>query len=490
MPSWLALVLVLPAAAVAVVDWRKGLFAMLVVALLQDPARKLAIDKPVYFTVLVGVVFAVAYLRAQSNRWFLPSQIPGWKHFLRLPSVLILLVLAAQAANSVAHYGNPMIAGISALSYLAPLPAMLAGYWFAVKAGRAGVERWMTAYLVGAIVILPGIVLEYLGFEWPVLGDVGEGFQLFQEDAILTAHAGFFRASEIAAWHTATVVCFLLLLSSLRKLSARQIGGAVAITVVLLAIGVLTGRRKIFVEIVIFMSVYVSLFLLFGKGGVRLATAVFVSGLICYGAVTWWAIERPGEFAGSDAQRYQRYAERSASVGSDVADRVVGLGLDSVGWAVEGYGWLGGGLGVASQGAQHFGGGAEVYGGVGEGGLGKITAELGVPGLLLALWFGIATLRYGRTVLVFVSARSTVVARLAYGLAAFLVANLAVFFVATQVFGDLFVLLLLGLVAGFFVATPVLAEREQAQRSAVRAPLPAGAPRVAAAGIAGKVGRS
>jgi len=487
MPSWLALALVLPAAVVAAIDWRKGLFAMLVVAFLQDPLRKLAVDKPVYFTVLAGVVFGFAYMRAQSHRWFLPSQIPGWNHFLRLPSVLIVAVLVAQAVNSVARYGNPMIAGISALSYLAPLPAMLAGYWFAVKAGRAGVERWMTAYLIGAIIVLPGIVLEYLGLDWPVLGDVGEGFQLFQEDTILTAHAGFFRASEIAAWHTATVVCFLLLLSSLRKLSARQIGAAGAITVALLAIGILTGRRKIFVEIVIFMSAYVSLFLLFGKGGVRLATMVFVAGLLSYGALTWWAVERPSEFAGHDAMRYQRYAERSASVGSAIADRVVGLGLDTVQWAVEDYGWLGGGLGIASQGAQHFGGGAEVYGGAGEGGLGKITAELGVPGLLIALWFGIAALRYGRTVLMFVSGRSTTVARLAYGLAAFLVANLAVFFVATQVFGDLFVLLLLGLVSGFFVATPVLAEREQAQRSAARGPLAAGAPLVA--GVAGKVGR-
>ena len=127
---------------------------------------------------------------------------------------------------------------------------------------------------------------------------------------------------------------------------------------------------------------------------------------------------------------------------------------------------------MASQGAQHFGGGAEVFGGAGEGGLGKITAELGVPGLAVALWFGFAALRYGWHVLVFVSQRSMAVARLAYGLVAFLVANLAVFFVATQLFADMFVLLLLGLVAGFFLATPVLAEREQAQRSAPREPVP------------------
>ncbi len=176
-------------------------------------------------------------------------------------------------------------------------------------------------------------------------------------------------------------------------------------------------------------------------------------------------------------------------MGSDVADRFVDLGLEPVQWAIEGFGWLGGGLGIASQGAQHFGGGAEVFGGAGEGGLGKITAELGVPGLLIALWFGFAAVRYGWHVLVFVSRRSATVARLAYGLAAFLVANLAVFFVATQVFGDLFVLLLLGLVSGFFVATPVLAEREQAQPGTARDPAPARRPFVNVAGAVRRAGR-
>jgi preprotein translocase subunit SecF len=64
------------------------------------------------------------------------------------------------------------------------------------------------------------------------------------------------------------------------------------------------------------------------------------------------------------------------------------------------------------------------------------------------------------------------VARLAYALVAFLVSNLAVFFIATQLFGDLFVLLMLGLVSGFFIATPVLAERELKERGAARDPAP------------------
>ena len=474
MLSWYAIALALPAAFIALFDWRKGLLAMIIVAFLQDPVRKLEVDRPVYFTLLVGVIFAVAYLRAQVNVRFLPNQIPGWKHFLRVPFLLLMLVIAAQAANALARYGNFTIVGIGALSYLAPLPALLTGYHFALKRGQAGIEQWLTWYLIVALVVLPGILFEYVGVEWEVLGDVGEGFLMFQEDSILTAHSGFFRASEIAAWHTATAVCVLLLLSSVRRISTKRVVMAIVIIVALLAMGILTGRRKIFVEIAIFVSIYVSLLALFGKGGIKLAIGAILGGVLSYLLVVWFVDERASGLTAQDAILYQRYAERGATVGYDVMDRFVGLGLEPIQWAIDGFGWLGGGLGVASQGAQHFGGGAGVFGGAGEGGLGKITAELGVPGLAIAFWFGFAALRYGWHVLKFVSERSATVARLAYGLVAFLVANLAVFFVATQLFGDLFVLLLLGMVAGFFLATPVLAEREHAQRSA---PAPVQSPR-------------
>jgi len=490
MLSWWAVGLLIPAAFIALIDWRKGLVAMIVVAFLQDPARKLELTRPVYFTLLVGIVFAVAYLRAQMQTRFVPSQIPGWKHFLRTPFTLLLVLLAAQAVNGLVLYGNPVIVGIGALSYLAPLPALLAGYHFALKRGQSGIEGWLMWYLVAALIMLPSILLEYAGVEWEVLGDVGEGFSMFQEDTVLTAHSGFFRASEMAAWHTATAVCVLLLLSSMRRISMKRMVAVVGIIAALLAIGILTGRRKIFVEITFFVSIYVALLAYFGKGGVKLAVGAVVGGILSYVFVAMWVSDSPSALAGQNDMRFQRYAERSATVGYGVSDRFIDLGLEPVQWAIEGYGWLGGGLGIASQGAQHFGGGAAVFGGAGEGGLGKITAELGVPGLAIALWFCFAALRYGWHVLVFVSQRSTPVARLAYGLGAFLVANLAVFTVATQLFGDLFVLLILGLVAGFFLATPVLAERQQALRSAPREPAPSPQARIVpGAQLTRRVGR-
>jgi hypothetical protein len=476
--SWYAVALVLPAALVALFDWRKGLLAMIIVAFLQDPARKLEMERPVYFTLLVGMVFAVVFLRAQVNNRIAVAQLPGWKHFLRTPFTLLMLMVAAQAANALATYGKPIIVGIGALSYLAPLPALMAGYQFALKRGQKGIEQWLKWYLVAALIMLPSILLEYANVDLPVLGDVGRGFVMFQEDTILTANAGFFRASEMAAWHTATAVCVLLLLSSVRRISTNRVITVVGIVVVLLAIGILTGRRKIFVEVAIFVSVYVALLGLYGKGGAKLALGAAAGGIVIYVLAILLVDDQATVIGGRDALLYQRYAERSASVAYGIGDRFLELGLEPVRWAIDGFGWLGGGLGVASQGAQHFGGGSEVFGGAGEGGLGKITAELGVPGLVITLWFVVAALRCGWHVLIFVSQRSAAVARLAYGLVAFLVANLAVFFVATQLFGDLFVLLLLGLVAGFFLATPVLAEREYAQRDTPREPVPLPRPRM------------
>ena len=59
------------------------------------------------------------------------------------------------------------------------------------------------------LIMAPSIVMEYAGLDWQVLGDVGEGFRMHEKGVLLTAHSGFFRASEIAAWHAATSVCFL-----------------------------------------------------------------------------------------------------------------------------------------------------------------------------------------------------------------------------------------------------------------------------------------
>jgi drug/metabolite transporter superfamily protein YnfA len=50
--------------------------------------------------------------------------------------------------------------------------------------------------------------------------------------------------------------------------------------------------------------------------------------------------------------------------------------------------------------------------------------------------------------------------RLSFGLFSFLVANLGAFSVATQAYGDFFILLILSWTLAFLLAVPVLVERE------------------------------
>ena len=89
-----------------------------------------------YFTLLVGVVFAVAYLRAQVNTRFLPTQIPGWKHFLRTPFMLLLVLLAAQGRMRWCGTETRSSSGSARFPILRRCRRCSPGYHFALKRGR------------------------------------------------------------------------------------------------------------------------------------------------------------------------------------------------------------------------------------------------------------------------------------------------------------------------------------------------------------------
>lgn len=452
--------LLILAVLIALSDWRKGLFLTVLAAFMQDPMRKLTPDQPVYFVVLAGVVFAAssasAFLRG------LPLNlniIKGWKQGLGAPTLLFSLVLLLQALTSFARYGNPMLPAIGMLFYLSPGLALIMGYHFAIRHGVGGLEKWMRFYLVFSVVVLTSVYLQYEGLDWPVLGEVGEGVIIYDQGTILTAHSGFFRASEIAAWHAATAVCFILLILIGKRVTFGRVIIAGLIVAFLVSIGLLTGRRKMLVEISIFIIAYLGIFMLFQKRRGRVAVIIMIIGILAFLGIAGLAGPDPGDQE-YQKERYSLYVGRSRTVMDDIPERFSNLGLAPVTWVLDRFGLFGAGLGTGSQGTQHFGGGAGIYGGGAEGGLGKITMELGIPGLILAGW-----LLYKLFWLIWLNLRTVTgvsdrIARLSYGLVAFLISNIAAFIVATQAFGDLFILLFLGMTLGFLLAMPTLAEME------------------------------
>lgn len=469
------LMLVAFAALLAFTNWRWGLSLFLVAGVLQDPARKLVPGQPVYFVLLAGAVFGAAWLGAGLSRVRLgPSAMEGWRRHMGTPFALFVALVLLQAFHSYARFGSVQMTGIGLMVWLAPVFAVVLAYQFAVRRGLPALRRWMKLYVVLALLALSGVYLQYEGVEWPVLGEVGKGLTIYDVGTVLKAYSGFFRSSEIAAWHTATAAALLFILFTGRRLNFLRVLSALALIGVLVALGILTGRRKMLVEVVIFLSLYFFLVAWFQRGAHRLAVGLAVVGLAGWLAVVGFVDPDPGErldtanYQLAPGERYKGYAVRGSTVFQDAPERFSQLGVRPIAFIVERAGWMGAGVGSASQGVASDEA-AALNRGAAEGGLGKITLELGVPGLLLVLWLFWALARYVRASLAVTVQISRPHARVAFALVALLAAKVASFSVAAQAYSDIFILLLLGSFTGFVLAMPVMARKALAAREAAQA---------------------
>lgn len=469
-------------------DWRKGMTMCVLIGIAQDPLRKLVPNQPVYYVLLVGVIFAIAWIRAALMHVPLgPAAIQGWRQNLKVPFTLFFIVVIAQALHTVVQYGSLFMAGIGLLVWLAPIPAVVLAYQFAARRGLLGVRRWMILYILIALVSLSGVYFEYVGFQWRTLGEIGEGQIIYDVGGILKAHSGFFRASEIAAWHTAAIACFVFILSVGKRPTVLRVVLGLALIAVLVNLGILTGRRKMLVEITIFISCYLFLVAWLQRGMARLAMVVLITGFVGYVGIVGFIAPDLVQNSYSKSlridsgQRMEGYTERGKSVFADLPKRVNDVGLQPLLYAVETFGWLGAGLGTGSQGTNSIAEQHNISRWAAEGGLGKVAMELGVPGLLLVVWLLVALAKHLRRQLAAVGRTSPQHARMAYGMVSFLVANAATFSVATQAYSDLFILLILGWCLGFLLAMPVLAAQGDGVKR--RAARPRLAPGMADAGV-------
>jgi hypothetical protein len=433
---------------IALADWRKGLLACIAVGFFQDPLRKLWPGEPIYLTALVGVLFATIALGAAYRGELLTiSTTVEWRR-LQWPVAAFCLVVVGQAVRTMAEHQSVKLAVLGLMAYLAPVVAAAVGYAFARSASM--LKRFLVCYAVFSMAAATGVYLAFLGYDWQVLEQVGSGLILFAQGLRLDLYPGFMRSPEIAAWHAAAGVCMLMILGSITKRPAGRLAAA-ALIFLLLGAAVLTGRRKVLVEIVLFLAAY------WGSLAYARAGARRVVGIAALAALIAW-LALPQLLEPEDiGPRLQPYVLHGATGFADAPDRFSSLGLASMGWAFDQYGLAGAGAGTGSQGGQHFAGEAELVGGAAEGGLGKVTAELGLPGLLAVAWVLTAlvwALWRGRAE---AQRLSPELAALRYGLLAFLGANAVGFVVASQVYGDLFVLLLLGWCIGFALAIPRLA---------------------------------
>jgi len=467
-------VLLLLAIVATFADWRRGLFVVIPIALLQDPLRKLTPGEPVVYILLAGLVLGTAVLTASmSGISLLPKQIWGWRRYLSLPFGFLIGIILLQAINSLTRFGNVFIPLIGLLAYLTPFVALGLVYQTLLRSPEYSLNKFLRFYVMCVSVWLTTILLQFVGYDWAILGEVGQGLVIFDRysGSMLRAYSGLFRSSEVAAWHAATCVCFFAILMINRRMTVGKGLAAGIFVLMIIGLGMLTGRRKFLVEILIFVSAYGVFLLYFGRGASRLAMQTGLVGTLGYFAFILWIPETPTEGAARTSlggEQYDEYVARTQTViGWDVPERFVELGVAPVTWAYNQYGLLGAGLGVGSQGVHLFGAEAQ---GAAEGGLGKIWLELGAPGFVIVAWFGWALVRHIWYILNFVNARSRELSRICGGLASFLVANTLTFAVATQVFSDIFVLSLIGTALAALCAMPIFAERALQRRVLSLAP--------------------
>jgi hypothetical protein len=444
-------------------EWSLGPLLCLATAIVQDPLRKLTPDHPVFFVGFAAAVFMAACLGAWT-RGIAASPGVIFRQYRQLakPFSILLLLIILQAFNSYLRFDNLVIPLLGLLTYVMPLVSICFAYQWISRRGDFRIGQFMKWYIVLISVALTTVYLEYSGYHSSILGQVGPKFIIFDSTgAQLSAFSGLFRASEIAAWHAMTAACFVVLITLSRRTSVTRLLIAVSVAAVLIGVGVLTGRRKLVIEFAVFAGTYFMLWAIFEKKVGKFIVIGFLGAAVAGYAMLATGLKEgvPDTSKDMELSKYYQYVKHSESVFTQAPQRFVELGIAPVMWAYDYYGLFGAGLGVGTQGIQHFGGGGAMAAAA-EGGLGKITVELGIPGLFVVGWIAILFFRYLWQIMRIASRQSPRIGRLSFGLVSFLLANVAGFSVATQAYGDLFILLILSWTLGFLIAVPRLVQRE------------------------------
>lgn len=451
-PTLLLILLLLPLAVLlADGNWRASLLYSVVIGFLQDPLRKITPEQPALYVglVLVGMVLTALVLYSRIGRLNLEPLFSGDRQLIGIVEIFLALLLI-QTLNSFLTVGSVTLTLIGLGFYLAPLMSLWIGFQFALQ--PSAVQRFLRVYLVMAVLFAFTLFLSYRGADSIFFKEVGEGIQIniVELGVMQQGYVGLWRSSEVAAWHLGAACCFLLILGvSSRRTNLIALSST--LMVVLLVLSTLTGRRKVLTLVVGFLGVY-SLLIGF-RGDSRVRTNV-LAGVGGSGIALSLLLSLQGNPANSGT--LGGFVRRTLNVLEFVDDRFNTLGFNAIGAALEAAGPFGFGVGALAQGAVSLG--IRVRGGTwaSEGGLGKIAAELGIAGIaLFGLILVLISILYWRIVVQLRFAPPSY-SLLNLGLIAFLAANLPNFAVASQIYGDPFVLSVLGLIAGFVLASPTV----------------------------------
>jgi hypothetical protein len=421
-------------------NWRHGLFLCVLIGFLQDPLRKLAPGQPVALVVFVAAVFGASILGAFLHGHRLDgSLLVRWHPPLRSPMLIFALIVTLQSLLTLLRYRSVTLAGIGLLGYLSPLAAIAAFFQF--NRSWADARRWLRFYVGAAAVMSLTVFLQFLGFSPRVFESIGLD-TVYGIGGRIAMLCGIMRSSEVAAFHAGAAACLALTLATVAHSRRGQILYSSLVPLFLLAI-VLGGRRKMLAQFALYLLTF--LFLLLRSRRANSRAASLISSLV----FVLMLVAVPLVLTDPQESTLTPYLSRSASVFGEATDRLKSMTVGSMGVVFSITGVLGRGAGTTGQGSQYFGGSEAIVGAPAEGGLARVLAELGLPGLFCLVWLGLTVLGVVRSVVAEAGSAPTSHAVLVYGLVSFLPSHAVVFLTAHQVYGDPFVLLVLGALLGF-----------------------------------------
>lgn len=434
--------------------WRSVMLIMIPVGFLQEPIRKLIAGQPVVMQLWAVAVFGIAMLMAMAN-FGKPTLQPlsGDRRRTRTLLTFFIGLTLLQALHSLVRSGTPMVPIIGILSYLLPIPALWVAYVYVRT--TMDIRRFLKLYALTASVTTLSVILSFKGVADPVFQQVGDSPMVVYHQlvGVVELYCGFLRSPEVAAWHAAAAVCAAVTIAiSFKDSFFRVLAPAIALSGFFTVM--LTGRRKA-LAIMALYAIFYTCGLLLAKR--RSAKSAAFAGLAVGLALVGGSLAMAPE-----SSEPNPHLERSATAFDDSWERFEQLGIGSITSAYRTGGIIGLGTGAGAQGTQHIAGTTIQYSA--EGGLGRIMLELGVLGLLLGTLCSVAVFGTVRRCMRDAYHNSDQLYKLELGIIAFVGANVPVFIGAAQVFGDPFVLMILGMNLGFVLAVPRIIKLQDSHR--------------------------
>lgn len=437
------LTLVVLCCLVALMNWRVGLYACLLIDVVRDPVRKLVAEQPVWVTIAGAVPWLVVMLRAfNSEQPELRAFGVRYPLMLRALGVFLVALMPGFLLSCVLYPHGYVLGLIGGASYLGPFVGLALGYLF-IREEQTLIRFFMIYLLVNSIAMI-GTPLEFFHYDVPALGGIHVDWIRYQDGYVVDLITGFYRSPDVMGLHAAHMMMFGLILAS----RSRSLLATLWLAVVLWggACLVLCGRRKMIAIPVVFMVTYLVLSLFYGAARrVRGVTGIVLAGAITVGIGLLLNTNRQGN----------EYAEYASTTLSELPDRLYRNVFEGALVSVRQSGVLGGGLGTGTQGRYYTGvQTGRAARGWQEDAIGRILLEVGVPGLFLMLLSGYFVLQSFQRGLLLVPRESSV-RDLQLLLLAVVAGDLASFIVAHQHFsGDPVSALIVTLLAGSVLGAP------------------------------------